>query len=291
MPPDLPVPVPASAPPSPDAALTDEHIWHWLARISQRSLDTGDTYRDGFQRAQPYIVAAGGFLSLSPTSALAIMRHLSAAYSPATVRVTYYALLSFYQHLVHTGLCAANPWHEVNPPTPKDVVAERILEEDQVQALFAQMTPGRPRTFARTLYYLGCRTSEALGITWRDLHLTAQGTSVTLFGKGQKTRVVPVPHHLLSAWYHLPGDRAETTRLFPWTRQEAWRIIQVGAKRAGLPHVSPHWLRHAHATHALARQVPIHVVQRQLGHARLDTTAHYLHVRPGEGSGDSLPQF
>ena len=52
--------------------------------------------------------------------------------------------------------------------------------------------------------------------------------------------------------------------------------------------VSPHWLRHAHATHALDKGAPLRLVQATLGHASLDTTSKYLHIRPSESSGDYL---
>ena len=67
------------------------------------------------------------------------------------------------------------------------------------------------------------------------------------------------------------------------------RIVQAAARRAGveLP-VSPHWLRHAHASHALDRGAPIHLVQATLGHASVATTGRYLHARPTESSAKYL---
>ena len=59
--------------------------------------------------------------------------------------------------------------------------------------------------------------------------------------------------------------------------------------RAGLrAGVSPHWLRHAHATHALERAAPIHTVQATLGHASVATTGKYLHARPTDSSARYL---
>jgi site-specific recombinase XerD len=61
--------------------------------------------------------------------------------------------------------------------------------------------------------------------------------------------------------------------------------IEIGADadRQG-PNVSPHWLRHAHATHALERGAPIHLVQATLGHASVATTGRYLHARATQSS-------
>jgi site-specific recombinase XerD len=52
--------------------------------------------------------------------------------------------------------------------------------------------------------------------------------------------------------------------------------------------VSPHWLQHAHGSHALDRGAPIHLVQATLGHASVATTGKYLHARPKESSSRFL---
>jgi integrase/recombinase XerD len=66
-------------------------------------------------------------------------------------------------------------------------------------------------------------------------------------------------------------------------------IVLEAAQRAGVElAVSPHWLRHAHASHALDRGAPIHLVQATLGHASVATTGHYLHARPTDSSARYL---
>ncbi len=73
-----------------------------------------------------------------------------------------------------------------------------------------------------------------------------------------------------------------------WTAVE--RIVLKAAKRAGLEgKLSPHWLRHAHATHALDRGAPIHLVQATLGHTSLAATGRYLHARPTDCSAATWP--
>ena len=71
---------------------------------------------------------------------------------------------------------------------------------------------------------------------------------------------------------------------------QVWRIVRKAAERADIDKdVSCHWLRHAHASHALGRGAPIHLVQATLGHSSISTTGRYLHARPTESSGDYLP--
>ncbi len=61
------------------------------------------------------------------------------------------------------------------------------------------------------------------------------------------------------------------------------------AARAGIDgKVSPHWLRHAHASHALERGAPVALVLDTLGHSSVSTTNGYLHARPNDSSARYL---
>ena len=68
--------------------------------------------------------------------------------------------------------------------------------------------------------------------------------------------------------------------------------MREAAEKAGVagktPQISPHWLRHAHASHALDHGAPIHLVQATQGHSSVATTSAYLHARPGDSSARFL---
>ena len=67
------------------------------------------------------------------------------------------------------------------------------------------------------------------------------------------------------------------------------RMLKIAATKAGVnPDISAHWLRHAHASHALDRGATIAEVKDTLGHANISTTSGYLHARPGHSSGRVL---
>ena len=72
-------------------------------------------------------------------------------------------------------------------------------------------------------------------------------------------------------------------------RSQVLRIVQAAAKRAGVVEkASPHWMRHAHASPALDRDAPMHLVSHTLGHVGVATTSRYLHARPPESSSKYL---
>jgi len=54
--------------------------------------------------------------------------------------------------------------------------------------------------------------------------------------------------------------------------------------------ISPHWLRHAHASHAIDGGASLPEVQETLGHGNIATTSGYLHARPGSSSGLRLDE-
>ncbi|MHB2205604.1 tyrosine-type recombinase/integrase [Methylobacterium sp. CM6257] len=153
----------------------------------------------------------------------------------------------------------------------------------------------RNRVLLTVLYSGGLRISEACGLRWRDLAIRDTAGQATVFGKGGKTRAV-----LLSAatWKVLGAlrDQAGPEETVFRSRKggaldpsAVHRAVKAAAARAGLPpEVSAHWLRHAHASHALDRGAPIHLVQATLGHASVATTGRYLHARPSESSAPFL---
>jgi integrase/recombinase XerC len=137
------------------------------------------------------------------------------------------------------------------------------------------------------LYGSGLRISEALGILARDA--PAAGGQLTVTGKGNKTRMVPVLPQVAQAI-------AEYVSLCPFALKAdaplfrgekggplSPRIVQLAMERMrgalGLPDTAtPHALRHSFATHLLARGGDLRSIQELLGHASLATTQIYTAV-------------
>ena len=73
-------------------------------------------------------------------------------------------------------------------------------------------------------------------------------------------------------------------------------MVKRAAGKAGIDEevasrISPHWLRHAHASHAIDGGATVPEVQETLGHGNIaTTTSGYLHARPGSSSGLRLDE-
>lgn len=203
------------------------------------------------------------------------------------------SLLSFGNKI---GVLPVNVGALVNPPKAKDTLTERILSESEVQAMIAKETNPRNRAMLRLLYGVGLRVSELCALTWRDLTQRGGTGQATVFGKGSKTRVVLLPAVIWQELKALRGDANASEPVFQsrkkgghLTRSQVMRIVRAAAERAEIDaKVSPHWLRHAHASHSLDHGAPIHLVQQTLGHASVATTSRYLHARPQDTSARFL---
>jgi len=178
------------------------------------------------------------------------------------------------------------------------VLAEWIVSERQALRVLGERRDDetrrdrRDRLIATVLYAAGLRVSELCGLKWRDLRERGEAGQVTVLGKGGRTRAVLLPAVVWAELIELRSDAGDEAPVFT-SRKAAGhltpfhvnRIVKAQAKRAGLRVVmSPHFLRHSHATHSMENGAPIHLVSATLGHASVATTGKYLHARPSESS-------
>ncbi len=192
------------------------------------------------------------------------------------------SLLSFANDI---GYAPFNVGLAVRLHQPDETINERIVAKDTIHKLIDAAKNERDRLLLATMYYTGMRVSEVVSLEWRNLELGV----LSVRGKGGKTRHIKLKDSLNDALLAFQGDADRNTRIFPMTRENAWHIVKRAKRNAGVEkEVSPHWFRHAHASHALDNDAPIHLVQKTLGHSNLQTTSRYVHVRPDESSGDYL---
>jgi integrase/recombinase XerC len=176
-------------------------------------------------------------------------------------------------------------------PKPLAIAAAKRIADTDLRA--GEERPpwilARDAAVLALLYGSGLRISEALGLKRRDIAAPGSGDAITVTGKGNKPRMVPVlaqVARLIADYVALcPHALAADGPLFVGAKGGPLspRIVQLamaGLRGAlGLPETAtPHALRHSFATHLLARGGDLRAIQELLGHASLSTTQIYTAV-------------
>lgn len=216
-------------------------------------------------------------------------------HSVATQRQRIFAVKSLLSYGQKTGYLQFNVGAALQAPKAKTELASKLLSEEEIFKLIHAEPKTRNQLLLRLLYVSAARISEALALRWSDLTPREQGGQVTIFGKGGKTRFVIIPEPL---WSSLNAERCDDEQYVfhapktperPLCRKSGWYIVKEAVKRSGINwKASCHWLRHAHATHALKRSADIKLVSTTLGHSSVAITNVYLDVQPGESSSTYL---
>jgi integrase/recombinase XerC len=205
---------------------------------------------------------------------------------------------SFARHLERNGKGKVGALNAVRAPKipktlPKPLAvpqAKRISDidlragEEREPWIFA-----RDAAVMALLYGSGLRIAEALGLKRRDIPAAGNGDTLTVLGKGNKARMVPVLPAVLTMIHDYialcPYDLPDDGPLFVGAKGGPLspRIIQLTMERLrgalSLPDTAtPHALRHSFATHLLSRGGDLRAIQELLGHASLSTTQIYTAV-------------
>ncbi|MGQ1799163.1 tyrosine-type recombinase/integrase [Kocuria oceani] len=285
-------PILASAGPS-NAERYRELLGAWLA--SYGSPHTRAAYRRDVRIFLGYLETTGLDLLAVRRPHLDVFARTRQATgdAPATLNRRLAAVSALYAYAVDDGVLTGNPAARVRrAAVDADHSTTAALTRREAEDLLGAAREHSPRAHALVdlLLSTGVRISEAL-----DARLSALSADrLVITRKGGKTAVIPLPEHTVEALRGMAGttgtelargDEA-TGWLFAtasgrsWARTDAAKLLTRLAQKAGIvKRVSPHVLRHTHATLALELGVPLHHLQDSLGHIDPRTTRRYDHTR------------
>lgn len=212
------------------------------------------------------------------------------------------AASSFFSYAVGEGVLTSNPVANVKrPKVDADHSSTRGLTKGEARSFLdaAHGDGARSYALASLLLLTGVRISEALEADLSDLQHDTGHRVLIVTRKGGKVAKVVLPAPVvdaLSAYLGATlahgtevvgsGQTAKDAPLFTtstgkrWASSEAFRTVQRLALRAGIEGaVSPHSMRHTHATIALDSGVSLHDLQDSMGHADPRTTRRYDRAR------------
>lgn len=220
------------------------------------------------------------------------VQHLTNArrLAPATVKRRLACLRAMFGWLVRREKIKANPFGTIAVRVQLPVRLPRCLGSEDLGKLLRTAESGSATTRMATLllFATGARVSELAALRIEDVDIEQR--SIRIFGKGSRERQVFLPNDAVSAAVrdYIAAEHGEAACSGPLLTNEHGRRASAAclrarviglAQRAGISRrVTPHMLRHTHATALIEAGVNIRFVQRLLGHKSIVTTQIYTHV-------------
>ncbi|MDO9365009.1 MAG: tyrosine recombinase XerC [Methylotenera sp.] len=199
----------------------------------------------------------------------------------------------FYDYLIgHKGF-TQNPVTGLRAPKPPKTLPQALSVDQAVNFVNIQgdgVLELRDHAIFELFYSSGLRLAELVNLDIEMLDFT-EGT-VTVTGKGNKTRIVPLGSHAAKAiqtWMQqrtlIALDTKNPKALFVTQqgrritpRAVQYRMKTWAIKQGTNTDMHPHLLRHSFATHVLQSSGDLRAVQEMLGHANISTTQIYTHL-------------
>ena len=140
-------------------------------------------------------------------------------------------------------------------------------------------------TFCRTLFYTGCRVSEALNLTGSDIDYGEDAVKFRTLKKREKKeyRWIIIPPELLEQLRAVSAGRTNEP-VWSFCRSTGWHIVKRVMSQAGIqgPQATVKGLRHGFGVRCAMNKIPVTKISEWMGHSDPSTTEIYLNIRGQE---------
>jgi integrase/recombinase XerD len=216
--------------------------------------------------------------------------------SPHTQKQRVAIVKALFKFLVKKKYIVLNQADDLKSIEAPNKITERYLSEEEVFRMIDRTQSLRDRCILKLLYGAGLRVGECAASNWKNIQARENGQGqITVVGKRKKQRTVGLSAGVFQELMKLKAENSEAQFIFisrekgRLTSRQILNVVRGAALRAGITKkVSPHWMRHAFASHVLDRGCPLHTLRKDLGHKNIGTTSLYLHARPGDFGGKYL---
>ncbi|MFI4989341.1 MAG: tyrosine-type recombinase/integrase [Solirubrobacterales bacterium] len=207
----------------------------------------------------------------------------------------------------HVWKLPRNPISDVEKPTQRHATIElEVFSPEEIHALVRAAEAEQDAAIFLTAAFTGLRRGELVALRWRSVDFAHRSIRVVASyreralstPKSGRARSVPMAPPVAEALARLAvrgHDDQEDDLVFPGTFGEyldgsaLYRRYKLALKRAGLPPLRLHDLRHTFGTQVISNPaVSILQLKAWMGHADIDTTMRYLHYAPRDGEADLI---
>lgn len=251
---------------------------------------------ENYARDLSQLFKAAGDVPLADLKSHQIRRFIAMLHGQGLGGKTLARMLSawrgFYTYLIRDHKYSSNPCTGLRAPKSPRNLPHTLSPDEAVRLVDLPVDDDvltlRDKAMFELLYSSGLRLAELVGLDPEALDFSDASVRVT--GKGNKTRIIPLGSHAISAlqqWLQQRSALAKEDEPALFINRNGARIsarsVQLRMKEWGIKqglssNVHPHLLRHSFASHVLQSSGDLRAVQEMLGHASISTTQVYTHL-------------
>ncbi|WP_371366271.1 Tyrosine recombinase XerD [Sporomusa rhizae] len=258
-----------------------------------KSEQTIKTYRSQLQKFMNWLLENSGTTDAKEITSIDAVEYRTylqevRKLKPASINTALAAIEAFCNWMLEEGYINHRPLAKVRKVEEVQEPPKWLDKSEKYRLIRTALNDKskRNRAIIFTLLLAGLRVSELVSLTPDDIIISERKGSITVIGKGNKRRTVPMPKDLRECLSDYLVDNAGITWLFGSQRGEQLTVkgvqhlcASIGGK-AGVDGLTPHMLRHTYCHDLVGKGVPIEMVAKLAGHSKIETTKIY--TQPGE---------
>lgn len=222
---------------------------------------------------------------------------LKMEYSKTYLKTIYNQLTAIFNYAIRFHNLDKNPCHIAGSIGKKDADEMQILSLQEFNKMIDCVTDKENKFFYIILFWTGMRKGELLALTYEDVdfenktiminknfQIVKKEKLITDPKTPRGRRVIAVNDIVLNCIKELWSTSYKpnkTDKIFYLSKDSLKRQLDTACKKAGVPRIRVHDLRHSHASYLLSNGVNIVILSRRLGHEKVQTTLNiYCHICP-----------
>ena len=222
---------------------------------------------------------------------------LKMEYSKTYLKTIYNQLTAIFNYAIRFHNLDKNPCHIAGSIGKKDADEMQILSLQEFNKMIDCVTDKENKFFYIILFWTGMRKGELLALTYEDVDFENKTIMINKnFQIVKKERLITDPKtprgrrviavndivlNCIKELWSTSYKPNKTYKIFYLSKDSLKRQLDTACKKAGVPRIRVHDLRHSHASYLLSNGVNIVILSRRLGHEKVQTTLNiYCHICP-----------